>query len=205
MRRKAFDHLQKLSFRFYDEHKTGHLLARVTKDLEEIGEVAHHGPEDLFIAVMTLIGAFALMMWVHPPLALMTAVHRSGDGMGDHPIRRSDDADLAGALWPRWRLQRTPRGEYRRHARRTGLRQRGFRAVALRPGQRGLPDDQTLAYRIMAASTSLSYMSMRLIQVVVMIGGSYFVIKGDLERGAGSSASCFWSTCSCVRSRRSTP
>ena len=44
MRRRAFDHLQKLSFRFYDEQKTGHLVARVTKDLEEIGEVAHHGP-----------------------------------------------------------------------------------------------------------------------------------------------------------------
>ena len=54
MRRKSFDHLQKLSFRFYDNQKTGHLVARVTKDLEEIGEVAHHGPEDVFIAVMTL-------------------------------------------------------------------------------------------------------------------------------------------------------
>ena len=61
MRRKAFDHLQKLSFRFFDNHKTGHLVARLTKDLEEIGEVAHHGPEDLFIAVMTFFGAFALM------------------------------------------------------------------------------------------------------------------------------------------------
>ena len=62
---KAFDHLQKLSFRFYDNQKTGHLVARVTKDLEEIGEVAHHGPEDLFIAIMTFIGAFVLMFIVH--------------------------------------------------------------------------------------------------------------------------------------------
>ena len=44
MRRKAFDHLQKLSFGFFDNQKTGHLVARLTKDLEEIGEVAHHGP-----------------------------------------------------------------------------------------------------------------------------------------------------------------
>ncbi|CVI24231.1 hypothetical protein AGR4A_pAt10022 [Agrobacterium tumefaciens str. B6] len=48
------------------------MVARLTKDVEEIGEIAHHGPEDLFIAVMTLIGAFALMMWVHVPLALIT-------------------------------------------------------------------------------------------------------------------------------------
>src|SRR6187455_3117581 len=61
MRRKSFDHLQKLSFRFYDNQKTGHLVGRVTKDLEEIGEVAHHGPEDVFVAIMTFIGAFLLM------------------------------------------------------------------------------------------------------------------------------------------------
>ncbi|HEY0292556.1 MAG TPA: ABC transporter ATP-binding protein, partial [Hansschlegelia sp.] len=74
MRRKSFDHLQKLSFRFYDEQKTGHLVARVTKDLEEIGEVAHHGPEDLLIAVMTFLGAFALMATINPRLALITAM-----------------------------------------------------------------------------------------------------------------------------------
>ncbi|MCC2629748.1 MAG: multidrug transporter ATP-binding protein, partial [Thermomicrobiales bacterium] len=74
MRRKSFDHLQKLSFRFYDNQKTGHLVARVTKDLEEIGEVAHHGPEDLFVAVMTFVGAFVLMFIVNPKLALITAL-----------------------------------------------------------------------------------------------------------------------------------
>ncbi len=74
MRRKSFDHLQKLSFRFYDNQKTGHLVGRVTKDLEEIGEVAHHGPEDVFVAVMTFIGAFALMLWVNPQLALIAAM-----------------------------------------------------------------------------------------------------------------------------------
>ena len=74
LRRKSFDHLQKLSFRFYDNQKTGHLVAKVTKDLEEIGEVAHHGPEDVFVAIMTFIGAFALMLWVYPPLALIAAI-----------------------------------------------------------------------------------------------------------------------------------
>jgi ATP-binding cassette subfamily B protein len=73
MRRRAFDHLQKLSFRFYDNTKTGHLVARITKDLEEVGEVAHHGPEDLFIAVMTFAGAFALMFTVNARLALIAA------------------------------------------------------------------------------------------------------------------------------------
>ncbi len=73
MRRMAFDHLQKLSFSFFDNQKTGHLVGRLTKDLEEIGEVAHHGPEDLFIAIMTFIGALLLMLMVHWQLALITA------------------------------------------------------------------------------------------------------------------------------------
>ncbi|HME24832.1 MAG TPA: ABC transporter transmembrane domain-containing protein, partial [Acetobacteraceae bacterium] len=72
MRRRAFDHLQQLSFSFYDGQKTGHLIARVTKDLEDVGEVAHHGPEDLFIALMTFIGAFALMVAINMRLALLT-------------------------------------------------------------------------------------------------------------------------------------
>jgi ATP-binding cassette subfamily B protein len=74
MRRRAFDHLQRLSFSFYDEQRTGHLIARVTKDLEDIGELAHHGPEDLFIAVMTFLGAFALMFAVNVQLALLTVL-----------------------------------------------------------------------------------------------------------------------------------
>src|SRR5262245_57861696 len=65
LRRRSFDHLQKLSFSFYDNHKTGHLIGRVTKDLEDVGELAHHGPEDVFIAVMTFFGAFALMLTVN--------------------------------------------------------------------------------------------------------------------------------------------
>ena len=74
MRRKIFDHMQKLSFRFYDNQKTGRLVARVTKDLEEVGEVAHHGPEDVFIAVMTFLGSFAMMCTLNVKLALVTGL-----------------------------------------------------------------------------------------------------------------------------------
>lgn len=54
MRKKLFDRVQKQSFRFFDNNKTGHLVSRMTNDLMDIGEIAHHGPEDLFIALMTL-------------------------------------------------------------------------------------------------------------------------------------------------------
>src|SRR5690606_15985345 len=61
-----------LSFRFFDNNKTGNLMSRMSTDLFDIGEVAHHGPEDVFIAAMTLIGAFSVMLFIHPKLALLT-------------------------------------------------------------------------------------------------------------------------------------
>src|SRR5690554_1385187 len=73
MRQEAFDHVQELSFSYFDNQKTGKLVGRLTKDLEEIGEVAHHGPEDACITVMTLIGAFVLMFIANPALATITA------------------------------------------------------------------------------------------------------------------------------------
>src|SRR5690625_2630997 len=74
MRQEAFDHVQTLSFDYFDNQKTGKLVGRLTKDLEEIGEVAHHGPEDAFIAIMTLIGAFALMFTANAALAGITVL-----------------------------------------------------------------------------------------------------------------------------------
>ena len=70
---KLFDRVQKQSFRF-DNNKTGHLVSRMTNDLMDIGEIAHHGPEDLFIAVMTLAGALGIMLGLNWELAVMTFV-----------------------------------------------------------------------------------------------------------------------------------
>lgn len=72
MRSQLFTHVQKMSFRFFDQKKTGKLVSRMTNDLMDIGEIAHHGPEDLFIAMMTLTGAFALMLSINWRLAVLT-------------------------------------------------------------------------------------------------------------------------------------
>ena len=183
MRRKAFDHLQKLSFRFYDDQKTGHLLARVTKDLEEIGEVAHHGPEDLFIAIMTLAGAFTLMLWVHVPLALITAA--IVPAMAWLTLR------YGGRMTRTWQslYARVADFNVRLEENIGGIRV--VKAFANEDFERGLFAQDNAryratkldAYRIMAASTSLSHMSMRFIQLVVMIAGSYYVIDGELSAG----------------------
>ena len=74
MRRDLFTHLQTLSFRFYDRNRTGQLMSRVTTDLFDITELAHHGPEDFFIAVLTILGAFIVMLTISWPLALVLMV-----------------------------------------------------------------------------------------------------------------------------------
>ena len=71
MRQDMFDHIQKLSFRYFDNTKTGHIMSRLVNDLNEISELAHHGPEDLFIATVTLIGAFFIMLTIYWPLTLL--------------------------------------------------------------------------------------------------------------------------------------
>lgn len=71
IRRDLFRHMQDLSFSFYDKNRTGQLMSRVTGDLMEITELAHHGPEDLFISCVTLLGSFAIMFSIQWKLALV--------------------------------------------------------------------------------------------------------------------------------------
>ena len=74
MRKKLFAHLQKLPFSYYDENKTGTIMSRMINDLFEISELAHHGPEDVFLSVITIFGALILLIFVHPILSLIVAL-----------------------------------------------------------------------------------------------------------------------------------
>ncbi len=71
MRRDLFTHLETLNFSFYDRNRTGVLMSRLTNDLFEVTELAHHGPEDIFISTITLLGAFAIMCTIEWKLALI--------------------------------------------------------------------------------------------------------------------------------------
>ena len=71
IRRDLYHHMQELGFDFYDRNRTGQLMSRLTSDLFELTELAHHGPEDLFISVVTIFGALAVMFAVRWELALV--------------------------------------------------------------------------------------------------------------------------------------
>ncbi len=74
MRAEFFSHLQKLSFNYFDNVKTGHLMSRISNDLGQIAEVAHHAPEDLLISLSLLIGAFIAMFSFNAPLAIIAMI-----------------------------------------------------------------------------------------------------------------------------------
>ncbi|MDR6818047.1 ATP-binding cassette subfamily B protein [Neorhizobium sp. 2083] len=183
MRRAAFNHLQKLSFSYFDNQKTGHIVGRLTKDLEEIGEVAHHGPEDLFIAIMTFIGALALMFSVNWQLALITAVVV--------PLTAWVTSHFGGRMTHNFRRLFQRVGDFNARIEENVGGIRVVQAFANESHERKLfeQDNQNYrrvkleAYKLMAASSSLSYMSMRLTQMVVMIAGAYFVLSGALTAG----------------------
>ena len=71
MRRELFTHLQKLPFSYFDNNKTGVIMSRMTNDLFEISELAHHGPEDVFLSLITIIGAFIMLGLINIWLALI--------------------------------------------------------------------------------------------------------------------------------------
>ncbi len=70
MRAEIFSHYQKLSFRFYDDQKVGQLMSRITSDLFDITELLHHGPENIVISLIRIIGAFIIMVNISPRLTV---------------------------------------------------------------------------------------------------------------------------------------
>jgi len=183
MRRQAFDHIQKLSFRYFDNNRTGKLITHVTKDLEEVGEVAHHGPEDLFIAIMTFVGAFILMFTVNWKLALLTTAIV--------PFMTWLVSKYGARMTHNWQELFRQVGEFNTRVTESVGGIRVVKAFANEDHERtlfavnneGYKATKLNAYAYMTASVTLSYFSTRFVQLVVMMAGTYFVIVGELSYG----------------------
>ncbi len=204
MRRKAFDHLQKLSFGFFDNQKTGHLVGR-----------AHQGPGGDRRGRPPRAGG-SVHRGDDARRRLRPDVRRQGgtradrrlrgaaDGLAHDALRRPHDRELARALWPRRRLQRAHRGERRRHPRGAGLRQRGPRAPPLRARQPQLSRDQAggLPHH---GGLHLALLLQHAAHPDDRAGGGQLVRAARRSsRPAASSPFCCSSACSSARSTRST-
>jgi len=183
MRKALFDRVQKLSFRFFDNNKTGHLVSRMTNDLMDIGEIAHHGPEDLFIAIMTLAGAFGIMLSINWQLAVLTfiivplmiylslyfsrkmsvAFDKMFANIADYNARVENN--VSGI-----RVVQAFANEKHEMAKFADNNNR-FRLAKL------------VAYRIMAWNSSLSFILMKAVSLFVLVCGTWFVIQDRMTYG----------------------
>ncbi|MBY7145123.1 ABC transporter ATP-binding protein [Virgibacillus sp. NKC19-3] len=183
MRHDLFHHVQRQSFRFFDNTKTGHIMSRITNDLFDIGELAHHGPEDFFIAAMTFIGAFIIMFFINPILALIILIavpilifliaysniqmNKAWGKMYEDIAgvnARVEDA-VAGVRV----VQSFTNEEFEME--RFTRDNRSFRKAKLG------------AYKVMAFVNSNIYMLMRLITLLVLVIGAWLVFNGSLSYG----------------------
>ena len=183
IRNDLYTHIQYLSYRYFDNTKTGKLLTRLTNDLMNIGEMAHHGPEDLFIAIMTLLGAFGIMFWINPELAIisfvivplilviaiyfnkkMTVAFRELFGRVSEFNHLIEDK-IGGIRL----VQAFAREEDEIKA---------FKEINTR-----FRETKLKAYKIMALNNSISYMLMRFVTVFILIAGAYFVLNDKISYG----------------------
>lgn len=183
MRRDLYRHIQKQSFEYYDNQKTGKLISRLTTDLFEISEVAHHGPEDIFITIMTLVGAFLLMMQIHVDLAIATAIlipfitialvffnkkmttvnTEIYDNLGE--FNAGIEASVSGI-----RVTQSFTNEAYESTRFEKLNQL-YRQSKIK------------FYQVMGVSSSYNYFLIRLISLFALVFGAYYTIQGDITYG----------------------
>ena len=183
MRNAAFDHLQKLSFRYFDHAKTGKLIAHVTKDLDDIGEVAHHGPEDIFIALMTFVTALVIMFFINWKLALITGAVA--------PIITWMLAKYGTAMSKNFRSLFGQIGEINTRIAESVGGMRLVKSFANEKHERKLfrqttqhyKDIKMSAYNYLTKSWVISYFCTRFMQLVVMVAGAYFVTTGEVTAG----------------------
>ncbi|WJQ93133.1 ABC transporter ATP-binding protein [Listeria monocytogenes] len=175
MRRDLFSHLQKQPFGFYDNQKTGKLMSRMTTDLFEIGEVAHHGPEDIFISIMSLFGAFFLMLNINVKLAISTVLivyfnkRMTKVTTGIFKDLGNFNAGVENAI--------------------SGVRV--VQAFANEPHEKGrfkvlnqaYRKSKLMFYKVMGLSFSFNYFLMRLISLFALLFGAYFTINGEISYG----------------------
>ncbi|EHC6035761.1 TPA: ABC transporter ATP-binding protein [Listeria monocytogenes] len=183
MRRDLFSHLQKQPFGFYDNQKTGKLMSRMTTDLFEIGEVAHHGPEDIFISIMSLFGAFFLMLNINVKLAISTFILVPILTVLIFYFNKRMTKVTTGIF--------KDLGNFNAGVENAISGVRVVQAFANEPHEKGrfkvlnqaYRKSKLMFYKVMGLSFSFNYFLMRLISLFALLFGAYFTINGEISYG----------------------
>ncbi len=181
IRRDLFRHLQEMSFDFYDRNRTGQLMSRLTSDLFELTELAHHGPEDLLTSAVTIVGALAVMATIRWELALVVALMI--------PVF------LAVVFSMRQRMSRVSVGVKQKVANinaeiessLTGIRTaKAFANEAVEQARFNAANDQFKTskrefHKAMALFNSSMEFFLTILNVVVITLGGYMILKGKMD------------------------
>ena len=183
MRRELYEHYQKQSYAYFDNTKTGELMSRITTELFEVSELAHHGPEDIFITLMTLFGAFILMYNTHaqlaiitilliPVLAILLSVFNKRMIKVNQRIYSTlsvFNSGIQNALSGIRVVKAFANEDYEK---------RNFEELI-----QGYRDTKIDFYQTMGLSSSFNYILMRLINLFAFLAGAYFTLQGELSMG----------------------
>ncbi|MYL58350.1 ATP-binding cassette domain-containing protein [Virgibacillus halodenitrificans] len=183
MRQDLFKHVQSQSFRFFDNTKTGHIMSRITNDLFDIGELAHHGPEDFFISIMTFIGAFIIMFTINMKLAFIILIAV--------PILIFLIAFSNIKMNKAWRTMYEDIASVNARVEDavSGVRvvqsftNEAFEMERFTKDNYKFRRAKAGAYKVMAIVHSNIYMLMRLITLLVLVVGAWFTYTGQLSTG----------------------
>jgi len=183
MRRDVFNHLEELPLTYFDNNKTGTIMSRIVSDLMDISELAHHGPEDLFLSVITLIGAFVLMAKIYLPLALIVVVFM--------PLMILFTAKLRFRMSKAFTDTRVETGEINANLENSiaGIRvskaytSREYENEQFRQGNNKFVAARGRAYKVMAEFHSGTTFIGDFLQVVMYVAGGLFCAAGKISVG----------------------
>ena len=183
MRRDLFAHLEKLPFRFYDDHETGRIMTRITSDLFEVCELAHHGPENLLISSVMIILSFIYLMTINPwltlivfaavPILIVVSLYFRKEMRKAFDDRRKSNATINAAV----------------ESSVTGIRvtkaytnaDKEIEKFAV--GDAQFVDSSKRAYRAMARFFSSTAFITDIFNVIILIAGGLFLYAGEISFG----------------------
>ena len=183
MRRDLFDHLQKLSFSYYDETKIGQIMARITSDLFDVTEFAHHCPEEYYIAFVKIIAAFVILCGVNVPLTIIV--------FAIIPVMLFFSMKFNKRMKKAFKKSRFQIGEINARTEDSLLGIRVVKSFAneeiekekFGQGNRRFLDIKKEMYRAMAGFQSTIRMFDGIMYVAVVVIGSWFLLQGKILSG----------------------
>ena len=191
MRRDIFEHIEKQSFSFFDKNRTGQLMSRSTTDLFEISELAHHGPEDLLISLLTLFGAFFVMVSIRWQLAvivfvtlplLIFAVYSSRKSlMGSSSLVKGKTAEINSAVESSISGARTTKI----------FTNEDYEFSKFEKSNQNFFDAKRLYYKAMAGMHSKMEFVTHILSVIILAVGGFYIMKGKMTLGDLVAANMF--------------